>query len=318
MTDPRSGSDEPLAGRYLLDRELGRGGMAVVFLARDLRHDRPVAVKVLHPDFADAVGSARFQREIQTTARLMHPHILPLYDSGETEGLLWYVMPFVEGESVRDRLDRCGWLPVEEALRVAREVAEALDYAHRQGVVHRDIKPENILLHDVGALLVDFGLARLAGVATAAGGGLTRAGFVMGTPSYMSPEQAQAGSLDGRSDIYSLGCVLYEMLAGVPAFAAPTPRATIEKHFAGPPPRVRLLRPEVPERVERALARALAHASADRFATAGDLARALASGGPDVAPHEPVERPRRRSAPQWLAATLREVPGLRRLVDPSA
>ncbi|HEU5218330.1 MAG TPA: serine/threonine-protein kinase, partial [Gemmatimonadales bacterium] len=211
-----------LADRYTIERELGRGGMATVYLARDLKHNRPVAIKVLRPELAAVLGRDRFLREIAITAGLQHPHILALLDSGEAEGSLYYVMPFVAGESLRDRLERERQLPLDDALRITREVADALDYAHRQGLIHRDIKPENILLSDRHAMVADFGIARA--VEQAGGDKLTETGLAVGTPDYMSPEQA-AGSadLDGRTDQYSLGCVLYEMLAGHPPFLGKNP-----------------------------------------------------------------------------------------------
>ena len=199
-----------LAGRYTLERELGEGGMALVFLARDLRHDRKVALKVLRPEISAEIGAERFLREIKMAAGLTHPHILPVYDSGQANGLLFYVMPNMEGRSLRERLDTERQLPIDEALRITREVASALDYAHRQRVVHRDIKPENILFHEGNAMVADFGIGKaLTGAA-----GVTQAGLAIGTPAYMSPEQAGGEDIDGRSDIYSLGCVLYEMLSG--------------------------------------------------------------------------------------------------------
>jgi serine/threonine protein kinase/tetratricopeptide (TPR) repeat protein len=264
--------EKGLAGRYTVQRELGQGGMAIVYLARDLRHDRGVALKVLRPEISAEIGAERFLREIKLAAGLTHPHILPVYDSGEAEGLLFYVMPNMEGRSVRERLDRERQLPLEEALRTAREVASALDYAHRHQVVHRDIKPENILLHEGAAMVADFGI----GKALSGGGSLTQTGMAVGTPTYMSPEQAGGESeIDGRSDLYSLGCVLYEMLAGEPPFTGPTVQAVITKRFVTPVPSVRATR-DVPETVDRAIARATARTPADRFATAADFAAALA------------------------------------------
>ena len=215
---------EALRARYRIERELGRGGMATVYLAHDLQHDRPVALKVLHPELAATLGPDRFQREIKLAARLQHPHILTVHDSGEAAGRLWFTMPCVEGESLRNRLAREGQVPVEDALQIAREMADALDYAHRHGVVHRDIKPENILLAEGHALLADFGISRPLGTA---GERLTETGIVVGTPAYMSPEQATGEAVDGRTDIYSLGVVLFEMLAGEPPFTGPTPQAII-------------------------------------------------------------------------------------------
>src|ERR1044071_1886471 len=210
MTDAGARLTSALADRYRLERELGAGGMATVYLAEDLRHHRKVAIKVLRPELASAVGPERFLREIETTANLRHPHILPLYDSGEAEGFLYYVMPFIEGQSLRDRMGSGTPIPVEDALRITREVADALGYAHARGVIHRDIKPENILLEGGHAVVADFGIAKA--VSAAGAEQLTRTGVSIGTPSYMSPEQASGEQLDGRSDLYALGCVLYEML----------------------------------------------------------------------------------------------------------
>ena len=277
MTDLRTQLQTALATSYTLERELGRGGMATVFLAQDLRHDRPVALKVLHSDLAHALGPERFQREIKLAARLQHPHILTVHDSGEAAGQLWFTMPFVEGESLRDRLRRERQLPVDAALRIATEAARALEYAHRHGVIHRDIKPENLLLTADGSTLVaDFGIARaLAG----ADDRLTETGLAVGTPAYMSPEQAAGDkSLDPRTDVYSLGAVLYEMLAGEPPFTGPTAQAVIAKRFSGEVPRVRQARPSVPEHVDAAVARALAPVAADRFHSAEDFARTLGAG----------------------------------------
>jgi serine/threonine protein kinase/tetratricopeptide (TPR) repeat protein len=250
--------------------------MATVFLAHDLRHDRPVALKVLHAELAATLGPERFQREIRTTARLQHPHLLPVLDSGHAAGQLWYTMPYVDGESLRQRLRRDGQLPLDDALQITREVADALAYAHDQGLVHRDIKPENILLSRAHALVADFGIARALQVAD--GDQLTETGVAVGTPAYMSPEQAgAASSLDGRSDLYSLGCVLYEMLAGEVPYTGRTPQAVMAKRVLEPLPHVRTLRQSVPEAVERAINRALATTPADRFATVGEFALALAS-----------------------------------------
>ena len=255
-----------LADRYAIQEELGSGGMATVYLARDLKHDRDVAVKVLRPELAAAVGHERFLREIKTTAQLNHPHILALHDSGESDGFLYYVMPYVEGESLRDRLDRERQLSVGDALRIAHQVADALSYAHEQNVIHRDIKPENILLSGGHAVVADFGIAMA--VTEAGGDRLTGTGTSMGTPEYMSPEQAEGlQDLDGRSDTYSLGCVLYEMLSGEPPYAGATARAIIAKHLAWPVPSVRTLRSTVPPAVDTALTKALAKVPADRFSS---------------------------------------------------
>jgi eukaryotic-like serine/threonine-protein kinase len=263
-----------LAARYLIERQLGSGGMATVFLARDLKHRRQVAVKVLKPELAASLGAERFLREIDTTANLRHPHILPLYDSGEVRGALYYVMPYVEGESLRDRLAREGQLPLDDALRIAREVAGALSYAHARGIVHRDIKPENILLESGHAVVTDFGIARA--VREAGTESLTGAGVSLGTPAYMSPEQA-AGEreIDGRTDLYSLGCVLYEMLAGQPPFTGITASSVIRQHMVTPPRPIGSIRPVVPTTVAEALERALAKNPADRFAFVSQFSDAL-------------------------------------------
>ena len=274
--DPRTTLQSGLADRYTIERELGRGGMAVVYLAHDLRHDRPVALKVLHPELATALGADRFQREIHVAARLQHPHILTVLDSGETGGQLWFTMPFVEGESLRSRLARESQLPVEEAVRIAREAADALEYAHRHGVVHRDIKPDNILLSAGHALVADFGIARA--LASQGEEQLTATGASIGTAAYMSPEQA-AGEreVDGRSDIFSLGIVLYEMLAGTTPFAAATPQATIARRFTEDAAPIRKHRASVSEPIERALQQSLARTAADRFSTARAFADALST-----------------------------------------
>ena len=270
-----------IGDRYILEHEIGRGGMATVYLARDRKHSRPVAVKVLDADLAWVVGPARFLREIHITANLQHPHILPLYDSGESEGLVYYVMPYVAGESLRDRLGREGTLPVAEAIRVARDVAGALDYAHRRGVVHRDIKPGNILLEEGQAIVADFGIARAVSEAVSVASAdptraTTRSGVALGTPAYMSPEQALGErEITRQSDVYSLGCVLYEMLAGTPPFTGSTAEATIAKHLHEAPRPLHTVRPEVPPQVEQAVARALSKEPTDRFRSAGDLAGAL-------------------------------------------
>jgi TolB-like protein/tRNA A-37 threonylcarbamoyl transferase component Bud32 len=271
-----------LADRYRLDRELGQGGMATVYLADDLKHRRKVAIKVLHPELAAALGAERFLREIETTANLRHPHILPLYDSGEAEGFLFYVMPFVEGESLRDRLDREKQLPIEEALAIAREVADALGYAHARGIIHRDIKPENILLEGGHAVVADFGIARA--VSAAGGGRLTATGMAVGTPMYMSPEQGAGDrDVDGRSDLYSLGCVLYEMLGGQAPFTGPTVESVVRQHVMTQAAPITNLRPTVPAEVAGALARTLAKNPADRFNPAAQFVQALAPVAPAAA-----------------------------------
>jgi len=263
-------------GTYELVRTLGAGGMATVYLAHDLRHGRDVALKVLHPDLGSALGPERFQREIRLAARLQHPHILTVLDSGENAGRLWFTMPYVEGESLRDRLLRDRQLPVADAVRIATQAAQALRYAHQHGVIHRDIKPENLLLTEDGNTLVaDFGIARSL---SPGGSRLTETGLTLGTPAYMSPEQASGESdVSALSDIYSLGIVLYEMLAGEPPFTGPTSAAVIAKRFTGTAPDVRQARPTVPEPIALAVAQALAIVPADRFTSAADFARALAS-----------------------------------------
>ncbi|HWG32664.1 MAG TPA: protein kinase [Gemmatimonadaceae bacterium] len=275
MPDRSQQLRDALSGTYVIDREIGAGGMATVYLAHDVRHDRDVALKVLHPDLANALGPERFQREIKLAARLQHPHILTVLDSGENDGQLWFTMPFVDGESLRDRLTREKQLPVADALRIAREAAQALQYAHHHGVIHRDIKPENLLLTEDGNTLVaDFGIARSLG----SGGNtrLTETGVALGTPAYMSPEQASGErELSAGTDIYSLAAVLYEMLAGEPPFTGPTPQAIIAKRFTGTVPSVRQARPSIPESVDQAVTQALAVIPADRFASAADFARAL-------------------------------------------
>src|SRR5690242_10040536 len=281
-------------GRYAIERELGRGGMATVYLAEDLKHGRQVAIKVLAPELAAALGRERFLREIATAARLSHPHILPLHDSGEASGFLYFVMPYVEGESLRDRLVREKQLPIEDAITIVRQVASALSYAHSRDVVHRDVKPDNVLLSEGGAIVADFGIA---GAVLAAGGRLTQTGVILGTPAYMSPEQgAGERALDGRSDVYSLGCVLYEMLTGEPPFTGPTAQAIIAKRFTDPVPSARRLRETVAPALDRAITKSLARAPADRFATPHDFAKAVIATGDgieDVAAPRVVETLRR-------------------------
>jgi TolB-like protein/tRNA A-37 threonylcarbamoyl transferase component Bud32 len=271
MIDLQQRLAQGLGGRYALERELGQGGMAIVYLVHDVRHDRKVALKVLRPEISAEIGAERFLREIKMAAGLTHPHILPVFDSGEADGLLFYVMPNMAGRSLRERLDRERQLPLDEALRITREVASALDYAHRQQVVHRDIKPENILLHEGAAMVADFGI----GKALSAGSSVTQTGMALGTPAYMSPEQAGGeSSIDGRSDLYSLGCVLYEMLSGEPPFTGPTAQAIIAKRFVSPIPKVRTVR-DVPEAIDAAVTRALARTPVDRYPTAAQFAEAL-------------------------------------------
>jgi serine/threonine-protein kinase len=308
-----------LTGRYAIERELGRGGMATVYLAKDVRHDRPVALKVLHPDLGAALGAERFQREIRLAARLQHPHILSVHDSGDAGGLLWFTMPYVEGESLRDRLRREKQLPVRDALRIAREAAEALEYAHQHGVVHRDIKPENILLTGKPtagawhALVADFGIARALGHADAEDK-LTQTGLTVGTPAYMSPEQGSGErELDGRTDIYSLGVVLYEMLAGEPPFTGPTAQAIVSRRFTETPRPLRSLRESVPDAVEQAVSRALARTPADRYPSAGQFAQALEDAGQQVtleptSPSPAIVQPQQPTLASPAASGRRRVP----------
>jgi eukaryotic-like serine/threonine-protein kinase len=298
--------EQNLADRYRLERELGRGGMATVYLAHDLKQDRSIALKVLPPQLAATVGPERFQREIRLAARLQHPHILTVHDSGETAGQLWFTMPYVEGASLRDRRDREKQLPVEDALRIVREAALALEYAHQHGVVHRDIKPENILLtHDGSTLVADFGIARaIRGEAEQ----LTETGLAVGTPADMSPEQA-AGErdLDARLDVYALGCVLYEMLAGEPPFRGPTPQAVLMRVMTETPRPIHPLRESVSELLDAVIARAMARTPADRFPSMTALTQALASvvitptGAPsDATPVRPDRAPRGGQGLLWL------------------
>ena len=265
-----------LSDRYVIERELGRGGMAVVFLARDVRHDRPVAIKVFRSDVGDASGAQRFRREIKLLARLQHPHILPLYDSGTIEDTSYFVSPFVDGETLRERLRREHQLPIDEAVRLAIEVADALDFAHMNGVVHRDIKPENILLHDGHAVVADFGIARA--IRRSSGEWTTAAGMTVGSPAYMSPEQANGDrELDGRADIYSLACVLQEMLTAEPPFTGRIAHMIIAAKLTGTPRSVRVLRPDVPVALDVAIEKALQRAPEDRFASARAFGAALAA-----------------------------------------
>src|SRR5687767_1811980 len=261
-----------------MERELGAGGMATVYLAHDLRHDRDVAIKVLHPDLGAALGSDRFLSEIRTTARLQHPHILPLLDSGEADGLLYYVMPLVTGETLRTRLERERQLPVDDAVRIAAEVADALTYAHGLNVVHRDVKPENILLQGGHALVADFGIA--LAVQSAGGKRMTQTGLSLGTPQYMSPEQAMGErTIDARSDIYSLAAVTYEMLTGEPPFTGATVQAVVAKVMSAEPEAITMTRRNVPPAVAAAVHRGLEKLPADRHGTAAEFAAALTSAG---------------------------------------
>jgi len=286
VTDQLDRLKTDLSDRYAIERELGRGGMAAVYLAEDLKHHRPVAVKVLDPELARALGAERFLREVEITANLNHPHILPLHDSGMAGEFLYYVMPYVEGETLRDRMTREGQLPLDDALQITREVAAALSYAHSHDVIHRDIKPENILLSAGEAVVADFGIARA--IAEAGGDHLTETGVSIGTPAYLSPEQASGvRKIDGRSDVYALGCVLYEMLAGEPPYTAPTTQALIAKKLSEATPRISVVRETVPSCIEVALQQALAKTPADRFATAARFADALAV---DATVSEPEKR----------------------------
>ena len=308
MTELQISFFAALADRYVLQRELGRGGMATVYLVNDLRHDRPVALKVLHPELAVALGPERFLREIQLTARLDHPHILPVFDSGEAAGLLWYTMPYAEGESLRERLRREVQLPLEEALQIAGEVADALECAHQQGILHRDIKPENILLSRGHARVADFGVGRA--VAAAADSRLTEPGMAVGTPAYMSPEQATGGVVDARTDVYALGCVVYEMLAGEPPFIGPTPQAVIARRLTETPRLLSATRQSVPAHVEEAVGRALAKSPADRFRTPAEFAHGLARGNAitlSAVSSDPAPRPapdHSRVRPKRIAALV--------------
>jgi len=263
-----------LSGRYTIDHEIGHGGMATVYLAEDVRHGRKVAVKVLRPELAESLGTERFLQEIAIAARLNHPNILPLHDSGEAEGFLYYVMPYIEGETIRDRLVSEKQLPVEDVVEITKEVSAALDYAHRQGVVHRDIKPENILIHEGKALVADFGIA--LAVSVAGGDRLTETGMVVGTPAYMSPEQSSGEShLDARSDVYSLATVVYEMLTGQPPFTGPTAQAIIARRLSETPPSIRVVREGVSPGLEQVVHKALSGVPADRYKTAREFAEEL-------------------------------------------
>jgi TolB-like protein len=289
--DDLSGLAAALASRFQVERELGRGGMATVYLARDGKHDRLVALKVLRRELAAAIGVDRFLREIQIAARLSHPHIVPLHDSGAVDGLPFYVMPYIDGESLRTRMQREGPLPVASAVHLAREVAGALAYAHAHDVVHRDIKPENILLQDGHALVADFGIARA--ISAAGGPELTRTGVTIGTPLYMSPEQIVGDPVDGRSDVYSLGCVLYEMLAGAPPYGGSTSLAVLASHSVDPIPSLHTRDGTAPEELERVVARALAKLPAQRYGSAVELDAALSTLGPATATTAP---------PRWRRA----------------
>ena len=274
MTDPITRLNAALEGRYRIERELGAGGMATVYLATDLRHNRSVALKVLKPELAAVVGAERFLTEIETTANLQHPHILPLYDSGEADSFLFYVMPHIEGESLRERLDRDKQLPVDEAVGIAVSISSALDYAHRQGVVHRDIKPANILFQDGQPLVADFGIALAVGAS--GGARLTETGLSVGTPYYMSPEQATGDqSIGPASDIYAVACVLYEMLIGEPPYTGATAQAVLGRILQGEATSVTMIRKSVPLHVDAAIRKGLEKLPADRFTGAHEFAKAL-------------------------------------------
>src|SRR5213083_1677107 len=272
--------------------------MATVYLAQDLKHHRKVAIKVLEPELAAALGPDRFLREIEIAAGLSHPHILPLYDSGEAGASLYYVMPYVEGETLRDRLDRERQLPLEDALQVTREVADALSYAHDHDVVHRDIKPENILLSGGHAIVADFGIARA--VSAAGGDKLTQTGLAIGTPAYMPPEQASgSGQVDRRSDIYSLACVLYETLAGQPPFTGPTAQAIMARHSLDAVPRLKIVRDAIPDELEVVIERALEKVPADRYQTSGEFAKALTAASTGTVSRVTAARRPTRATPRW-------------------
>jgi eukaryotic-like serine/threonine-protein kinase len=300
-----------LAGRYAVEREVGHGGMAVVYLARDFRHDRMVALKVLQERFTEVLGSERFLREIRLAARLHHPHLLPLYDSGEAGGFLYYVTPYIEGGSLRDRLVAEGRVALVPALRLTRQAADALDYAHRQNVVHRDVKPENILLEEGHAVVADFGVARA--VTAAVDSALTQTGMLIGTPAYMSPEQASDEPLDARCDIYALGCVLFEMLSGRPPFTGSTPIAILAQRLTGPAPTLAAVGAVVPPVVEQLVARALAQRPDDRFSSGAELARALADA--EAAQSRPTPTPPATAVVPRVAA-LAVLPFVNMSADP--
>ena len=280
-----------LAERYRIERKLGTGGMATVYLARDVRHDRDVAVKVLNADLAESLGRQRFVREIRLAARLNHPHILALYDSGECDGFLYFVMPVMQGQTLRDRLQHHRTLPVADAVRIATEVADALGYAHRHDVVHRDIKPENILLHEGHAVVADFGIGKAIVAAASETGAFTQVGVTVGTPAYMSPEQAAGDEIDSRSDLFALGCVLYEMLTGAVAFTGATIQATIARRFLYTPPAVTETRADVSAELSELVARLLEKAPADRYATGAEVVSILRASITESGPRTTIQRP---------------------------
>jgi TolB-like protein/tRNA A-37 threonylcarbamoyl transferase component Bud32/Flp pilus assembly protein TadD len=300
VPEPDARLTAALADRYALQRELGRGGMATVYLAQDLKHERRVALKVLRPELAAMLGPERFLREVRISAQMTHPHILPLHDSGNVDGFLYYVMPYVDGESLRDRLNREKQLPLDDALQITREVADALAYAHGRGVIHRDIKPENILLESGHAVVADFGIARA--IDQAGGDRLTDTGVTLGSPAYMSPEQAGGDrDLDGRSDLYSLGCVLYEMLAGQAPFTGPSVESVVHQHLAAQPPNITSIRPAIPAQVATTLLRALTKTPADRFASVALFAEALGPRGSATIVLPPAVTSARRG---WLKLAI--------------
>ena len=303
-TDAAARLTSALSDRYRVERELGQGGMATVYLAEDLKHGRRVAIKLLHPELSAILGGERFLAEIKVTASLQHPHILGLIDSGEADGLLYYVMPWIAGESLRARLARERQLPVDDALRLAREVASALDYAHRQGVVHRDIKPENILLQDGAALVADFGIA--LAVQQAGGHRMTQTGMSLGTPAYMSPEQAMGErEISPRSDVYALGAMTYEMLAGEPPFTGPNSQAIVAKVLTEQPPPLRTKRPMVPPAAEAAILRSLQKLPADRWGSAREFGDALGgTGAQPAAPTVAIPAPKRARSGIGMSAVL--------------
>ena len=278
MTDPITRLNAALEGRYAIEREIGEGGMATVYLAEDLRHERKVALKVLKPELAAVVGAERFLAEIKTTANLQHPHILPLFDSGQADSFLYYVMPYVEGESLRERIDRDQQLPVDEAVQIATNMAEALNYAHSQGVIHRDIKPANVLMLSGKPVISDFGIALAVGAA--GGGRLTETGLSLGTPHYMSPEQATGDQNVGpQTDTYALGCVLYEMLVGEPPYTGPNAQAVLGQIITAEPVSAAKNRTAVPLNIDAAIRKALEKLPADRFASAQEFSQALGDSG---------------------------------------